>query len=220
MLKRFSSLPPILLASSSPQRKDLLFQAGFEVLTASVPYEEDHSLGDDPRDLVRILCRHKMEHALSYISQALLDSHIVVCSDTMVALGNQRLGKPADKNQAAAYLSALSGTTHEVITGISMHIPPALGKPPGLDAFFYQDSVSHVTFKPLAESDLSWYLDSGEWAGAAGGYRIQGKAACLIRSITGSYTGVIGFPLDLFFDMLTDILKSICKMEHSLASKY
>ena len=202
MLHIQSQLPALVLASSSPQRRRLLEQAGFEFTVQTVPYEEDHTQGQNPRELVEILCRHKLQEAGRFLSPAITDTSLVLCSDTMVAIGNQRLGKPADRVQAEDYLRRLSGTTHEVITGIGLQLPPVNRQ----SKILYADSVTTVTFRALPEADLAWYLDSGEWREAAGAYRMQGRAACYIDRLDGSYTGVMGLPLDLLYDMLRQLL--------------
>ena len=199
------NVPPLFLASSSPQRRVLLEKAGFDFSWQAIPYEEDHTQGDSPRELVEILCRHKMATALANIPANSVESSCVLCSDTMVAYGNTRLGKPENREQAEAYLRLLSGKTHEVITGICLHIPEKIPT----DSIHYADSVSLVRFRQLSEHDIRWYIDSNEWEGAAGAYRIQDRGACLIENLNGSWTGVMGLPLDVLYGMMSGLVGQV-----------
>jgi septum formation protein len=111
---------------------------------------------------------------------------VVLCADTTVALGRRILGKPADAGEAAAFLTALGGRRHQVITAVAVRRG---------DRVWLRESVSAVKMKRLSDAELNSYLDSGEWAGKAGGYAIQGRAGAFIPWITGSFTGIVGLPL-------------------------
>jgi septum formation protein len=110
----------------------------------------------------------------------------VLCADTTVALGRRILGKPADAGEAAAFLTALGGRRHQVITAVAVRRG---------DRVWSRESVSAVKMKRLSDAELNSYLDSGEWMGKAGGYAIQGRAGAFIPWITGSFTGIVGLPL-------------------------
>jgi septum formation protein len=110
----------------------------------------------------------------------------VLCADTAVALGRRILGKPADAGEAAAFLTALGGRRHQVITAVAVRRG---------DRVWSRESVSAVKMKRLSDAELNSYLDSGEWMGKAGGYAIQGRAGAFIPWITGSFTGIVGLPL-------------------------
>jgi septum formation protein len=109
-----------------------------------------------------------------------------LCADTTVALGRRILGKPADAGEAAAFLTALGGRRHQVITAIAVRKGARL---------LSRESLSVVKMKRLSDVELNAYLASGEWQGKAGGYGIQGLAGALIPWISGSFTGIMGLPV-------------------------
>ena len=111
---------------------------------------------------------------------------LVLCADTTVALGRRILGKPADAGQAAAFLTALGGRRHQVITAVALRLG---------DKVWERHSVSAVKMKRLSDAELNAYLASGEWQGKAGAYGIQGAAGAFIPWISGSFTGIVGLPL-------------------------
>jgi septum formation protein len=111
---------------------------------------------------------------------------IVLCADTTVALGRRILGKPADADEAAAFIKLLSGRRHRVITSVGVKRG---------DKIWQRDVVSTVKMKPVSKHELDAYLATGDWKGKAGGYGIQGPAGALIPWISGSFTGIVGLPL-------------------------
>jgi septum formation protein len=111
---------------------------------------------------------------------------VVLCADTTVALGRRIVGKPADADEARAFLSLLSGRRHRVITGVGVKRG---------DRIWIKDVVTTVSMKRLTEAEIDWYLSTGDWQGKAGAYAIQGPAGVFIPWITGSFTGVVGLPL-------------------------
>ena len=111
---------------------------------------------------------------------------IVICADTTVALGRRIMGKPANAGEAAAFLLALGGRRHQVITAVTVRRG---------DRVWSKDSVSAVKMKRLSDVELNAYLAGGEWQGKAGGYAIQGAAGAFIPWISGSFTGIVGLPL-------------------------
>jgi septum formation protein len=117
---------------------------------------------------------------------------IVLGCDTLVALDGAIYGKPADETTARATLRALSGATHEVVSGLAL-----------LQAGEERTAVvqTKVAFRTLDEGMLDWYLATGEWRGRAGGYAIQGAGAALVRSVQGDYENVVGLPLASLLDM-------------------
>jgi septum formation protein len=123
---------------------------------------------------------------------------IVLGCDTLVALNGTIYGKPADEAMARATLQALSGATHEVVSGLALlaggeHERTAVAR-------------TKVTFRALGESMLDWYLATGEWRGRAGGYAIQGAGAALVRSVEGDYENVVGLPVATLLDMHPGLL--------------
>jgi len=125
------------------------------------------------------------------------DTRWVFGADTIVVLDNEIYGKPADRDSAGKMLECLAGRRHEVITAMALYN--------GKEKKTGCRSVScDVTFAPLTGAEIEWYLDSGEWQGAAGAYRLQGLGGCLVSSVNGSPSAVAGLPLHDFYDMLRD----------------
>jgi len=171
----------LILGSASPRRKELLAQLGV-VPDAILPPDID----EDPRktELPRPYCeRIAREKAWAVVGEA---DDIILTADTTVALGRRILGKPRDAGEAAAFLTALGGRRHQVITAVAVRRGPRVWE---------KASVSAVRMKRLSDAELNAYLDSGEWQGKAGAYGIQGLASAFIPWISGSYTGIVGLPL-------------------------
>lgn len=181
---------PLVLASASPRRLELLKQVGITP-DAVVPADIDETplKNELPTAYVRRVAIGK--------STALRETHaahFILSADTTVAVGRRILGKSEDTDEIAKWLNLLSGRRHRVITGVSLIAPD--GK--------QRDKVvtSIVQFKRLTKNDIDNYIASGEWRGKAGGYGIQGKASGLISYISGSYTGIVGLPLYETLNML------------------
>jgi septum formation protein len=171
----------LILGSASPRRKDLLAQMGIVPdLILPPDIDEDPRKGELPRPYALRLAREK---ALAVPSGP---EDVVLCADTTVALGRRILGKPVDAGEAAAFLVALGGRRHQVITAVAVRKG---------ERVLVRDSVSVVRMKRLSDAELNAYLSSGEWQGKAGGYGIQGLAGALIPWIQGSYTGIMGLPV-------------------------
>jgi septum formation protein len=172
----------LILGSASPRRRDLLAQLGLTPDAVTPPdIDETPHKGELPRPYCARLAREKA----AAVPVAGPDD-VVLCADTTVALGRRILGKPADAGEAAAFLTALGGRRHQVITAVAVRRG---------DRVWSRESVSVVKMKRLSDIELNSYLDSGEWAGKAGGYAIQGRAGAFIPWITGSFTGIVGLPL-------------------------
>lgn len=171
----------LILGSASPRRRELLAQLGV-VPDAILPPDinEDPGKGELPRAYCLRLAREK---AMA-VPAGLQD--VVLCADTTVALGRRILGKPRDAGEAAAFLTALGGRRHQVITAVAVRHG---------DKVQVKDSVSVVRMKRLSDAELNSYLAGGEWQGKAGGYAIQGSAAAFIPWMSGSFSGIVGLPL-------------------------
>ena len=189
----FPSRPPLVLASASPRRRELLAQAGVTPDTID-PRDIDETplKGETPRLAALRLAGEKARAAAADHPGA-----FVMAADTVVAVGRRMLGKPATEGEARAMLSLLSGRGHRVFTGV------CLVSPDGRTAS--RDSETRVKFKRLGVGDFEALLGSGEWRGAAGGYRIQGRAGACVISLIGSYTGVVGLPLYETMGLLTGL---------------
>ncbi|WP_417249270.1 Maf family protein [Celeribacter sp.] len=171
----------LILGSGSPRRKELLAQIGLspdEIRTPDI--DEDPAKGELPRPYVRRMAREKVE------AVPRVDGEVVLCADTTVALGRRIMGKPADEKEAAAFLIAMGGRRHRVITAIAV----AAG-----DRILEADVITEVKMKRLSDAELNAYLASGDWKGKAGGYGIQGPAGAFIPWIQGSYSAVMGLPV-------------------------
>lgn len=182
----------VYLASQSPRRRQLLDQLGVchRPLLADAGEDaealEAERAGELPRAYVERVTRAKLDAARARLVRRGLAAAPVLCADTTVALGTRILHKPADADDAARMLRALSGHTHRVLTAVAL----AHG---GQTLFALSDS--HVRFAPLPDEVVSAYVASGEPFGKAGGYAIQSRIAGWIAHIEGSYTGIMGLPL-------------------------
>lgn len=174
-----------VLASASPRRLQLLQQIGISpdvVLSASV--DETPFDGERPRDLATRLAEMKSE---ACASNSEINGAFALTADTVVGCGRRILPKPTDHISARASLSLLSGRAHQVFTGL------CLRGPDGLKA--QRLVMTRVSFKRLSVREIDAYIESQEWQGKAGGYAIQGVAGAFVKSISGSYSNVVGLPL-------------------------
>ncbi|MGN0906911.1 MAG: Maf family protein [Bullifex sp.] len=195
LIRRLNAkLSKAVLASQSPNRRELLESLGLEVITRPQDINEMCGL-TDPEEVVKTLSRLKMD---SYLSSSLFDETLTAISlDTLVLFENRLLGKPQSEEEAAAFLKEFSGKTQLVLTGMSIYVP-------GHDIITISDT-SEVVFEKLDDETVKRYLSTGEWRGAAGGYRIQKNGFRLVESIKGSWTNVIGFPLEAFVKTLEEL---------------
>jgi septum formation protein len=180
--------PLIYLASASPRRSALLTQIGISHRIQPVNVDESIQLGEPPDAYVTRLARAKAQALWDQLGDKLDERHsaVVLGSDTTVALDGEILGKPADRADGLAMLGRLSGRTHQVYTAVALQY--ARGQESRL-------SVSQVTFREIAPTEREAYWETGEPRDKAGGYAVQGFAAIFIRSIAGSYSGIVGLPL-------------------------
>lgn len=173
--------PRLILGSASPRRLELLAQIGIQpdaVLPADI--DETPRRGENARDYVRRMSREK---AAAVPADA---DDIVLAADTVVTAGRRILGKPADADEARAFLRLLSGRRHRVMTAVSV-------RRGGRDWQRLVETI--VRMRPLTDTDIAAYLDSDEWRGKAGGYAIQGRAGEFVVWISGSFSAVVGLPL-------------------------
>ncbi|MHB1843316.1 MAG: Maf family protein [Deltaproteobacteria bacterium] len=184
--------PPLVLASGSPRRVELLSLLGlpFEQLRPDV--DEAARAGETVAALVERLAVDKARAGLGQGPGA-----TVVAADTLVSLdGTHAFGKPADGEDARRQLRLLSGREHEVYTGLCVATAARA---------LSQVVVTRVRMRPLSEAELDWYVGTGEPMDKAGSYAIQGRAALFVRSIEGSYTNVVGLPLTELAAMLAEM---------------
>jgi septum formation protein len=175
--------PPLVLASASPRRLDLLARLGIHPdRTIATAIDETPFKGEIPRPHAARLARAKAEAAAAEAPAAL-----VLAADTVVGVGRRILPKAETEQQARDCLALLSGRRHRVVTAVVLAMP---------DGRRLRRIVeSAVTFQRLTEQQIADYLAGGEWQGKAGGYAIQGRAESFIRFLSGSHSNVVGLPL-------------------------
>jgi septum formation protein len=182
-------LPSIILASASPRRLSLLEQVGVSVKVLAQDIDESVLKEETPAIYVQRVAQAKAKATL-------LDSRydgvsLILAADTSVVLGNEILGKPADIDEAALMLRKLSGREHQVLTAVCLTGAYVDGEMITKTVL----SCSKVRFKHLKETEISFYLQSGEYHGKAGAYAIQGLGAFFVCHLQGSYSAVMGLPL-------------------------
>ena len=184
----------LFLASQSPRRRELLQQLGcvFDVLDVDVP--ERRLAQESAPDYVSRVAREKAGAGLLQV--AAVAGAVVIGADTEVVLGEDVFGKPADAHAAAAMLRRLSGRAHRVLSTVWC-VSAAREERAAC--------VSTVEFAALSEADIARYVATGEAFGKAGAYAIQGRAAAFIRRLEGSYSGVVGLPLQETADLLASL---------------
>ena len=180
---------PLILASGSPRRRELLARMGysFEICTPDV---DEHVTGH-ARDIVRTLAERKARAAAAHYEDG-----VIIASDTLVSLDGAPLGKPVDAREAREMLTALSGREHEVFTGVCV-----------LDARSGQWQTrtvrTGVTFRDISPDEIDAYIATGEPMDKAGAYAIQGGAAPFVAALDGEFENVVGFPVVEVREMLT-----------------
>jgi septum formation protein len=182
--------PPLLLASTSPQRRVILAQLGVPFDAVAPRYEEHDPPEGDATELVRSHARGKAE---SVAGEA--DGRPVLGVDTTVALGGRIYAKPADEGGAAEMLGELAGRTHAVVSGLCLMTPAWQ---------VVEAAATLVTFRALTPRDIGLYVASGEWQGRAGGYAIQGLGAGLVERVEGDYLNIVGLPGALLVRLLAE----------------
>ncbi|WP_371226336.1 Maf family protein [Roseovarius sp. 2305UL8-3] len=170
-----------ILGSGSPRRQELLTQIGVVADDIRPP-----DIDETPQkaELPRPYCiRMALEKVQAVKAEA---GDLVLAADTTVALGRRILGKPQDAGEAAAFLHAMSGRRHRVITAVAVRRG---------DQIWQRDVVTTVKMKNLSNEEVNAYLATDDWQGKAGGYGIQGPAGAFVPWLQGSFTGVVGLPL-------------------------
>jgi nucleoside triphosphate pyrophosphatase len=190
---------PLVLASSSPQRRAILQRLGVPFTTR--PSGATELRRGDPGALARENALRKARGARASGAR-----EVVLGCDTLVVLDGVIYGKPSDERGARETLQALGGATHEVISGIAL----LFGSPTAAEALAGERTAiarTAVTFRVLADELLDWYIATGEWRGRAGAYAIQGAGAALVRAVDGDYENVVGLPLAALLDLYPELLR-------------
>lgn len=183
----------LILASSSPRRRELLAQAGLEFEVAAPPLAE-------PATGLEGLSPAAQAEALAYFKARAVgprEDAYVLGADTIVAAGQAVLGKPADAAEARAMLSGLAGTRHAVITGVALLGPGGRRR--------IASATTFVVMRAITSRDVDAYVASGEWEGKAGGYAIQETADRFVERVEGSFANVVGLPVDLVVRMIEEL---------------
>jgi len=183
----------IILASGSPRRRELLERVRIPCKVVSPQVDESYGDGGTPAEHTISLARRKVDAVLALFANEA--PRWVLGADTVVELDGAVLGKPAGVEEAERYLRHLSGRVHRVHTGLALH--PGRGRP-----IETASVATEVRFRTLDDDEIQLALESGEWAGAAGAYRIQERGAFLVEWIRGSWSNVVGLPLEAFYGML------------------
>jgi len=180
----------IILASASPRRSELMTLAGIKFSVSAADICEDALPGEIPADHVMRLSKEKADAVAGRVQ-----GRFFIGADTIVVLDGAILGKPADEADAARMLRLLSGRDHEVITGFTVFDKAT-------DIHISRSVSTEVTFKSLQESEIISYIATGCPMDKAGAYAIQGSSVHFVRSISGSYTNVIGLPMTELYEVL------------------
>lgn len=167
------------LASGSPRRRTLLTWCGWEVDVHPPDVDESRDPSHDPVAHAEHLARKK--------AKTIPNDRLGLAADTVVHLDGRVFDKPRDRAEAAAHLRALSGRWHQVTTGVALQIAGEV------ESF---TTTTEVRFRDLTESDIAQYLATGEADDKAGAYGIQGRAAVFVAEVRGSWTNVVGLPVE------------------------
>lgn len=180
----------IILASESPRRRDLLSLMGLDFTVVTSHVEEHPPVGATPAETVRALSLQKAQ------AVAALHPHdCVIGADTIVYLDGEILGKPHTPENARRYLARMQGRTHTVYTGVTVITDGSADT---------RHATTEVTFAPMTEREIDWYVGTGDPLDKAGAYGAQGPFGAFIERIDGTYFNVIGMPLPLLYRMLRD----------------
>jgi septum formation protein len=183
----------LILASASPRRAELLTSAGFhfEVVPANV--DETPKPSESPNAYALRVARDK---AATVSARRREPGSVVLAADTVVVAAGEILGKPRDSADAARMLRRLANAVHDVLTAVVIRAPAGERT---------EVVTTRVSFLPLDETEIAWYVASGEPDGKAGAYGIQGRAARFIERIDGSWSNVVGLPLATVYRLLKEV---------------
>lgn len=189
-------MEPIILASSSPRRQDILkmLKIPYRVIMPNI--DETISSMLDHEEIPELLAREKVSAVIRSLPVG-QEIPWVLGADTIISFEGNIYGKPENQEQAFEFLKSFQGKKHTIITAIVLYN----GKKRSTTSRICK---TDVTFTNLSDEEIQWYVDTGEWHGAAGGYRIQSLASMFISKIEGSYSGAIGLPIYELYDILKE----------------
>lgn len=186
-----AKLPRLVLASQSARRQEILRHLGLDPKIIVSEADENITEKLTPELLTEQLSIRKAEAVLPLCEK----NDMVIAGDTVVALGDEIFGKPADREDAFRMLSALSGTTHKVVSGIAVCYGGKIA---------VSHEVTEVTFRPISEAEINAYIDTGEPFDKAGSYGMQDKASVFVEKINGDYFNVVGLPVFKMFRLINE----------------
>jgi septum formation protein len=188
----------LVLASQSPRRKELLESAGFKFIVTSVEISEIPNENLSLERQIEDIALRKAKALVESPKLPKLKDILLLSADTIVVLDGQIIGKPKDLSESEKYLRALSGRTHQVITGLCLW--DIQGQGPAVLAHEW----SHVTFRKLSEGEIRSYVDSGDGLDKAGAYGIQGVGGTFVSELQGALDNVMGLPVSLVERLLDE----------------
>jgi septum formation protein len=186
---RLEGMTPLILASSSPRRSEILTAVGWPFETHPAGVDETRLAGEGPEEFVRRLAREKAEA----VARTRLFG-LVLGADTTVVVDGEILEKPRDTEDARRMLRALSGRWHEVLTGVALVRAETGRAVVGIER-------TRVRFARTSEDEIGWHVETGDVLDKAGAYAIQGRAALFIEAIDGDYWNVVGLPVRLVYEL-------------------
>jgi len=187
----------VILASHSPRRYDLLAQTGLHVIVKPSHIDEIQNPGESIHDFVTRISKEKVLAVKNTLDPNESKNYPMIGADTLVYLNDTIYSKPTDIDDAKRILSELNGQIHTVITGYAIYNPHEKNMISGF-------SETNVKFKKMTEDEINWYLSTGESMGKSGAFALQGHGAFMIEWVHGSYTNVVGLPLDKVITILLD----------------
>ncbi len=190
----------LILASASPRRRQLLVNAGYRFEVVEPPIDEPQSA--HPHVAPSLYAESLAFFKASSVAGKRADA-CVLAADTIAVVDGAIIGKPADRQDAYRILGRLSGTTHSVITGVVL-LHPATGRR------LMQHATSSVTVRRLSDETVRRYLDTGAWCGKAGAYGVQDRDDPFVEKIDGSFTNVVGLPMEMLAEMFADWTGAAC----------
>ena len=189
-------MEPIILASSSPRRQEILKMLNIPYRVIMPNIDETISTMLSHEEIPELLAREKVTAVIRSLPVG-QEIPWVLGADTFISFEGSLYGKPQNQEEAFDFLKAFSGKTHTILTALVLYNGRTHSTTSKL-------CKTEITFRQLRDEEIQWYVDTGEWHGAAGGYRIQSLASMFISHISGSYSGAIGLPISELYDILTE----------------
>ena len=186
--------PSLYLASQSPRRRELLNQIGVPHTVIAANVVEEAFPQESPSDYVQRLASEKAQAGLNTVTAQMLPAKPVLGADTIVVCNGVILEKPHNAAHAAAMLRQLAGVTHQVMTAVALVSEQQAA---------VKLAITDVVFRPLSDAEINAYWHTGEPQDKAGGYAIQGLGAVFVQQIRGSYSAVVGLPIEQTIELLT-----------------